>query len=59
MRSLPYLSPPHLRRPLSWRSRQQPLGGEQRPGSTNLRKRPSSRQMKYGAGEPLETICFQ
>lgn len=27
--------------------------------STSLRKRPSSRQMKYGAGEPLETICFQ
>lgn len=57
MRSPPYLSPPHLRHPFSWRSSR--WVGSRAQGSTSLRKRPSSRQMKYGAGEPLETICFQ
>lgn len=56
-RSPPYLSPPHLRHPLSWCSSR--WVGSSAQSCASLRKRPSSRQMKYGASEPLETICFQ
>lgn len=53
----PYLSPPNLHHALSWRSSR--WVGSSALGSSSQRKRPSSWQMKYGVGEPLETICFQ
>lgn len=57
MSSSPYLSPPNLYHALSWCSSR--WVGSKALGRSSQRKRPSSWQMKYGVGEPLETICFQ
>lgn len=57
--SSPYLSPPNRHHALSWHSSSRWVGSSALGGSSSQRKRPSSWQMKYGVGEPLETICFQ